>query len=402
MEKKTTSTKRNQNPSEVRVMSNADLFDQETLDDRVDKLVENRNEIVIHNIAYILQKNNIAQAHMCNVDLEGTPQPPQLAAYKQRGRDIPFRTVARIAVAYGVTPEQMYGQLLDQTGGKGHAIDKPAPRPYDEYMKYVGTYHMAYFGTDARLGSNKRTTARALSYGVLSVYPGNAVDGVPTLRVVAFTNCTEEERDKLIRTTRNAEDQKNYRGVQTCYENVATNRREGHQETPRMKCLYEGELTLTDRVAEITLHQVKGSDTVHIELHNRAANSSEGSRYCGGLATMMSTSRGEEHMPCVQAVILSKRGFDNTAKEELANMLFMEPPTIDLKEETKAIIAYMKALFPNEDTDNPLSQLADADKACALESYIKRKLTEVIKRNVLGYYKVSTTMDSDAYKVFCR
>lgn len=107
-------------------------------------------------------------------------------------------------------------------------------------------------------------------------------------------------------------------------------------------------------------------------------------------------------MPCIQAVILSKRGFENIAKEELANMLFLEPPKVDLREETKAIISYMKALFPSEDNDNPLSHLAESDKAFILESYIEKKLTEVIKRNVLGYYKVSTEMDSDIYKTVCR
>ena len=107
-------------------------------------------------------------------------------------------------------------------------------------------------------------------------------------------------------------------------------------------------------------------------------------------------------MPCVQAVILSKRGFENIAREELANCLFLEPPRINLQEETKAIVAYMKALFPGDDADNPLSQLAEADKTFILESYIEKKLTEVIKRNVLGYYKISTAMDSDIYKAVCR
>ena len=101
--------RRNSNPSEVRVKSNADFFNLETLDARVDAMVENRNEIVIHNIEYILQQKNIAQAHMCNVDLEGSPQPPQMAAYKKAGKDIPFRTIARIAVAYGYMPEQLCG-----------------------------------------------------------------------------------------------------------------------------------------------------------------------------------------------------------------------------------------------------------------------------------------------------
>lgn len=394
--------RRNSNPSEVRVKSNADFFNLETLDARVDAMVENRNEIVIHNIEYILQQKNIAQAHMCNVDLEGSPQPPQMAAYKKAGKDIPFRTIARIAVAYGYTPEQLCGQLLDQTGGRGYAIDKLPPRPYDEYMKYIGTYHMTYFDNDAKLGGNKRTTARALSFGMLSIYPGSAVDGIPTLHVVAFTNCTDEERDTLSRCVKNAEAQGGGRGVRTCYEKVATARKDGSHEMPRMKCFYEGELTLTERVAEITMRQVKGSDVVHINLHNRAANSSEGSLYKGGLATMMSTSRGEEHMPCVQAMILSKRGFANVAKEELANRLFLEPPKINLMDETKSIVAYMKALFPSENTDSPLSMLSDADKTSILESYIEKRLTEIIKRNVLGYYKISTEMDSDIYKAVCR
>lgn len=396
------SGRRNSKPSEVRVKSNADFLSLERLDAKVDAMVENRNEIVIHNIEYILQQRNISQAHMCNIDLEGSPQPPQMAAYKKAGRDIPFRTVARIAVAYGYTPEQLFGQLLDESGGHGYAIDKLPPRPYDEYMKYIGTYHMAYFDNDAKLGGNKRTTARALSFGMLSIYPGNAVEGIPTLRVVAFTNCTDNERDALVRSIKNAEAQRSGRGVHSCYEKIATSRKDGSHEMPRMKCFYEGEVTLTERVAEITMRQVKGSDVVHINLHNRAANSSEGSLYKGGLATMMSTSRGEEHMPCVQAMILSKRGFANVAKEELANRLFLEPPKINLADETKSIVAYMKALFPAENTDSPLCMLSDEDKTSILESYVEKRLTEIIKRNVLGYYKVSTEMDSDIYKAVCR
>ena len=394
--------KRNHNPSAVRVLTMADLKSVDTLDARVDMLVENRNEVVIHNIAYILQKNNIPQSHMCNVDLEGSPQPPQLAAYKQAGRDIPFRIVARIAAAYGYPPEQLYGQLLDQGGGTTYIPEKPAARPYNEYMKYTGTYHMAYFSTDAQLGSNKRTTARALAYGVLSVYADGEVDGVPNLQVIAFTNCTDEERNRLIRIVRSAEEQKNIRGVQSCYEAVAGVYKEGTDEQPRAKCLYRGQLTLTDRIAKLTMHQVHGNDTVHIDLHNRAAISSEGSPYCGGLGNMMSTSRGEEHMPCGQAVILTKRDLDNVAKEEVAAALFLEPPKINLHEEIKDIVNSMKALFPADGAESPLSQLSDADKYSILESLIEQKLTEVIKRNVLGYYKVSTAMDSHAYKAFCR
>ena len=397
-----TAARRNINPGKVRVKSVEEFSHLDSLDARVEEMVENRNEVAVHNIEYILQQRNIPQAYMCNVDLEGSPQPPQMASYKKKGKDIPFRALTRIAMAYGYTPEQLYGQLLDQDTDTHYVMDDLPARPRDEYMKYVGTYHMAYFGNDAKLGCNKRTTARALAFGVLSVYPGGMVDGVPILRVAAFSNCTQEEQDTLIRSTRNAESQRMGTGVRTCYERVASVRKPGTQEMPRMKCFYEGELILTERIAEINMRQVRGSDIGHISFHNRAANSSEGSMYKGGRATMMSTSRGEEHMPCVQAVILSKRGFANVAKEEVANMLFLEPPQINLQEETKAIISYMKALFPGEDADNPLSQLAESDRAFILESYIEKKLREVIQRNVLGYYKISTGMDSDTYKAMCR
>lgn len=397
-----TSDRRNHTPSEVRVMSIEEFSHLETLDTKVDALVENRNEVAIHNIEYILQSRNIPQSYMCNVDLEGTPLPPQMATYKKVGKDIPFRTIARIGMAYGIPPEKLFGQLLDQSGPREQSTRALPLRPYDEYMKYVGTYHMAYFGTGEKLGCDKRTTAKSLAYGVLSIYPGNTVDGIPTLHAVAFTNSTPEEQEQLILSTTKAEAQNNSRGVRACYEKIAAAQKEGTFGTPRMKCLYEGEVTLTERITEITLHQVKGSDVVHMELHNRAAISSDGSHYKGGPATMSSTSRGEEHMPCLQAVILSRQGFREIAKEELAEALFMAPLKINVHAEVKDIVAYMKYLFPGEDVDNPTSQIADSYKFFSLESFIEQKITEVIKHNVLGYYKISTEMDSDIYKTICR
>lgn len=393
--------KRTDNPSELYVKTVEDLPENVSLDTKVDEMVENRNAIVMVNMDYIQRKRNLTQARMCNVDLGGAPQPPQMAAYKQVGKDIPFRTVVRLATAYGYTPEQLYGQLLEQVDANGFALNKTPPRPVQEYRKYVGTYNMAYFATDAKLGANKRSTARAMAEGVMSVFLGGPKDGSPTLQVLAFSNCTPEEQQELLNSVREAERKGNVRAIRQCYEAIAMVKKPGSNDMPRIKCFYEGSMTLTDRIAQITLHQVKGSDEIHVYLHNRAANSSEGSDYKGGLATMMSTSRGEEHMPCIQAVILSKRGFC-IAKEELAKYLFLEPPKVDLREETKAIIAYMKALFPGKEAENPLAQLADSDKAFILESYIEKKLTEVIKRNVLGYYKVSTEMDSELYKAVCR
>lgn len=392
--------RRNSVPEDVRVLSNADLAYLSSLDAKADALVENRNEIVIHNIEYILKKNNIAQAHMCNVDLEGSPQPPQMAVYKKVGKDIPLRTVARIGLAYGYTPEQLYGQLLDRSDEKTQADTNAESRPYDEYVKYIGTYQMAYYTTDAKLGANNRSTPKSMSYGVLSVYPEGTVNGVPKLLAAAFINCTDEERYKLVEILKEAEEKGG--SVRSCYENAAYVRETGSGVQQRIKCFYKGELTLTDHIAEFTLKQVKGSDTVNMKFHNRAAASSEGSIYRGGLGVLSSTCRGEEKMPCGQSVGLSRRGFDHVAKEELAAYLLMDLPKVEFRDEIGSIIAYMKALFMPEDSNTPLALLSDGDKAFVLESYVEKKLTEVIKRNVLAYHKISASMDSAFYKAVCR
>ena len=160
-------------------------------------------------------------------------------------------------------------------------------------------------------------------------------------------------------------------------------------------------MILTDRTVEISLKQVSDADVVHLMLHNRAANSSVGSEYKGGLATMMSTSRGREHMPCVQALALSKPGF-SIAKEELATHLFLQPPEVDMKEEAEEIFNYMMKLFPNGDAESPMDKALDDMKVFLLEKMLEKTMTKVLQLNALGYYKVSTQMDSDLYTAVCR
>jgi len=387
--------KRNSKPSEVRVKSIAD-FEKLGLNEKVDSIVENRNEIVIHNLEYILRRENISQAAMCQEILENSPLPSQISVFKKTGVDIPFRTVARIAAAYNYTPEQIYGQLLDQTDGLSHASKKLPPRPEDEYRKYIGTYHLAYFKTDRKPGNNNRTTTRSLSYGLLTVYPGITIDGIPQLCVSAYTSFTDQaERDTLLRYIRSAEASGNSRNIKACYEKIAS------EQSHRMKYLYEGNLTLTDEISEITMAQARGNDVIHIHFLNRAAHSSDGSMYKGGLGAMLSTSRGAEHQPCLQSAILSKRGFDNLAKEAVAEALRIGPVNFDLQDGVRSIVTYAKALFPGNDAETPLSALADKDKEYMLASYIEKIVTEAIRSNVLSYFKISTEMDSLVYKTFC-
>ena len=374
----------------LQVMGLDDFSPEDSLEAKVQKMAENRFAVTMRNLDWLRRQRNISQSHMCNVELHGYPKSSQISAFRNLRQEIPFPTIIRFGLAFGYTPEQMTGQLLDAQSEAAHG----STRLEAELEKYVGHYFVAYFHTDANLGENSRSTARALSYGLLTIYR-DGQSSKSSLRTVAFFNTTEAACRKL----RASLESYSSGTMQQIYAQAAATQT-GSRSTNK-KCLYEGTLELRDRIVEITLEQVYGSKTAHLCLHNQAANSSEGSVYRGGLATLCSISRGQEHMPCVQAAILSRQDFSHVAKEVIANHLIFQPPRIELHQEVQDIIHYIKMLFCGEAT-RQVNELSETDLIYLLESYIKKKLQDVMKRNIVGYYKISTEMDAAVYRTICR
>lgn len=385
------SQKQNHEPP-VRVLTPEDFASTDTLEEKMKRLENNRYQIAMHNMDYIRRQRNISQKDMCEIELQGTPTSSQMSAYRAARQPIPYRTIVRMATAYGYTPEQLTGQLLDT-----EAQTEPlSPQLATDYQKYLGQYSVAYFNPDSALGENQRSMARSLSFGVMTIYRYEE-DGENGLRVAALLNAKEEVCRSLLALL----EEDTETDPQRLYDRVVMKAmREDTNE--RQKCYYRGTFVLQGNMAELTLRQVHGNDVAVLRLHNRAANASAGSAYKGGLAILLSNSRGREHMPCVQAAVLSRRGFSHVALEELAQYLLLQPPQVDLRAAAKDIMLYVKTLFPDEGTKYPLRQLSDEDKAYLLERYMEKKLTDSIRCNVASYYKVSTEMDSAVYKALCR
>ena len=399
-EEKTKKSKK-RNEGVVRVLGRADLNQIENLNQRIDDMMENRFEIFIHNVDYLLATHNIAQNTLCSEMLPGILHPTQMSGYRNKGRAIPFDKMVAVAALFGYTVEQICSELLDDPTTARERNRPVSLRPPEECKKYYGTYELAFFDTGKPLGANNRATKDALAQGIMTVYPGNPVNGIPTLQAIAFVNCTDEEMAALksalaaamVGGTANPD-------VYSCYETTAATFTSEDGE-PRTKYLYAGNLVLTDSMADIMLHQVNGNDSAQIIAHNRAAGSSDGKMYRGGLATMMSISRGGEHMPCIQAMIISRRGFDRVAKEEVANWLYLAPPTIDVSDSVKTIISYMKMLYGGDSESGPVADLSESDKQFCLENFAEKKMTDALRRNLVSYYKVSTVMDGEIYRALC-
>lgn len=401
---------------QVKILQPEDLAKYSGLSEKKNALVENRCEVFMHNVRYLCQLHGISQAELCNQKLEGLISSPQLTGYKNRGRDIPLWVMALVASAFDLTVEELCGQLLDEHAALAETSDRPAGRSLAEYEKYVGTYDLAYFDSSRPLGQNTSPTERALNKAVMTIYATYNAIGTASFHVAAIFNCTEEERAAAANAMEGLNLARDGSMVGKRYENAVMLPGPSAKPEARLKCLYEGDIDLTERMVELTLHQVHGSDVAHLFLHNRAATSSEGKAYRGGLATMMSISRGAEHMPCIQAAMmlrstytemseyakgkrLPKSQFDFYAPEMVAPKIYLAPPKIELHEEIGDIVNYMKSLFMQNGDTGTLASLSEEDKEFCLEAFAEKKLTETVRRNILGYYKVSIQMDTDIYQM---
>lgn len=363
----------------------------EPLDSVVSALEKNRYQVVMHNMDWIRQQRDISQNRMCNTDLQGYPTPSRMSEFRTQAKDIPYHLIIRMAAAYGYTPEELAGQLLDLA----KAGAPPLSRPEKEYQKYVGTYYAAYFNTDPELGNNCREPHRSLCYGVISVYWRTPTEreGIP---VIALFNVSYESCMKLVDQLKKVSKKDPlsvYKQMVSCL-----GKEKGHS---FLRCIYEGNLSLNAQTAELTLWQRHGNDALHLRLHNRAANSSEGKNYKGGLAVMLSNSRGKEHMPCAQVGLLSRRGFSHVTQEELAKWLLFRPPKVNVKKEVDTIVDYMKALFFSDEKNSFFASISEEDKVYMLNSFVEKKVADAIRQNVMEYFKVSTDMDAAVYKALC-
>ena len=72
--------RRNAPGTECRVKSVEDFEHEGSLDAKVKAMLENRHEIVIRNVEYLIRKEESSQAELCAKKLEGSPGTQQMTS----------------------------------------------------------------------------------------------------------------------------------------------------------------------------------------------------------------------------------------------------------------------------------------------------------------------------------
>lgn len=240
------------------------------------------------------------------------------------------------------------------------------------FEKYVGNYLIYYYNNDSYKGEVHANIKNTLNYGVLSIFKEKELD--KNVKVFATFTKSRVEAVKLLKKINKMQD-----GAETS------------KSFKDFGNVYEGNIDVNEHNIFIDLENKDNNDKTFIILNNPPTNSS----YIGGVGTVNSISRGREHNPCAQFIILSKRILD-IPDGELYNLLKFDDYMIDLDDDIKEIIELFKRLYLSQ---NELSaELSETQKMAIVKNRIDLTLGNILEANAFRFAKISNREDDSVYR----
>ena len=234
-------------------------------------------------------------------------------------------------------------------------------KPLD-ITRFSGNYILYFYDSASYIGSVSGKTKNPLRYGVLSIY----FDKTLKTKTLFF-----KQEDQAIQT-------KQY--LDTCSVLEIASYYNSNENS------YEGECDISGTQVFIKLKNF--NDNVLIILNNPPSKKI----YIGGLGTVNSVSRGREHMPCIQFILLT-RDILNLSEDEVYNLLSVDVPSINLHFESEKLIELFKSLYIENNS------LQEYQKRKIFENSLENAISSAIEANVFRYAKVSGREDDYYYNV---
>lgn len=242
----------------------------------------------------------------------------------------------------------------------------------DEKTEYIGNYLLYYYNNASYKGEIHSNIKNTLNYGVISILP----ESNNSKNVVVYGIMLKERSDavKLLRKINSL----NSNEVISLYNDNVNS--------------YKGELHTNINNIFISLVNNNKDDEAFMILNNPQIKE----QYLGGLGTINSVSRGREHNPCVQYVIISRKLIDKP-DGELYNSLSLDFADIDFDAQVNDLLPLFKRLYMEQ---NELSTtLNDEQKASIVENKLKYLFNEIIDANMFRIGKITNREDDTVYRL---
>lgn len=318
------------------------------------------------NLKYLMQVHNLTQKQLSEQTgiSAGT-----INNYVTKFAEPSVEFLLNLKKLYGVNLDEMF--TLDMT--KQVKITPKDELNQEKIKKYLGSYIMYFYNSSEYKGKVSAYSKNTLKYAVLSfIYKEES----NTIKAIA----------NFIKSRDEAEEIKTLLEAKTSDSEIE----KVHESYPQ---LYYGNLEMSDLQLFVYLKSEELNDQSLIILNNPPSNK----LYVGGLGTANSVSRGREHMPCVQFILVS-RNILRIPDGEVYNLLSLGVSDVNVETETDQLIALFKNLYVNVDLKDDLSEF---QKKKIVENSLTNTLIELIDANMFRFAKVSNMEDDDYYRIIC-
>lgn len=232
------------------------------------------------------------------------------------------------------------------------------------FSRFSNNFILYFFDSSNYIGRTYRSNQNILKYGILSLIP---------------------KKDRLYAICYFTKDLEEAENIKSLLDENMSNREQVFNENCQI--VYNGEVTFS--FSQIFIFLKSYSDQSLIVLNNPPSNKD----YIGGLGTVNSVSRGREHMPCVQFILLCNKVLP-FPQGEIYNMLSLEKPSITLHGESEKLIELFNNLYLNEK-----NLLDDYQKRRIITDFLEKTIEENLEANLFRFAKVSAREDDFFYKI---
>ena len=323
----------------------------------------NKFNIFNKNLKYLMEQNNITQRGLASVTGVSVASINNLL---NKSAEPSAQLLLKLKNAYDVSIDDLL--TID--------IKQSKELKTTEYTvnlnKFCGTFMMYFYDSSEYKGKVSSFSKNTLRYAVISFIRQNKSD-----RLTAVANFFKERVE--------AEE---FKGKVEVVEDVNAKMRL-HEKSSQF---YLGKLQSTISQIFIYLKSDLLNDQSLIILNNPPSNK----QYIGGLGTSNSVSRGREHMPCVQFVLVSKSTL-NIPDGEVYNMLSLGVSDINVETEADKLLNLFKNLYIN--SANLSEELSEFQKKKIFEDSLCKILEDLIDANMFRFAKISNREDDDYYRL---
>ena len=240
------------------------------------------------------------------------------------------------------------------------------------YKKYFGTYIVYYYNSSAYKGKVGSYNYDILTFGIISIVDDVDISSPKGVKAYGLFMVDRQKAEEYFKTLSSFDG--DVKKIADFY--------------ARFPNYYWGSLDQNPQQIFVSLNN--NNDKCMIILNNPPTQS----HYIGGLGTVNSISRGREHIPCVQYILVASKIL-KIPDGEIYNLLALGISDFNIKNEVNELINLFKRLYSNQKD----SGLSEYQQKKIIEDSVKNIISNCIESNMFRFAKVSNFEDDNYYRL---